>query len=505
MKHKKIIVLSCASILTAGTLVGCTSKEAAKPTDTPQNTGPLAVTIAVTQVGEIPAKGNEIEKAIEKYTNTKLDFQWIPSSAYDEKVNIMIASGEVPKILKVNYTPTTIASLQSGTFWEVGPYLKDYKNLSAQNPQYYENIKVDGKLYGIPLYREIARPAVIYRQDWMDALKLKAPLTLDDWYQVSKTIATGDPDQNGKNDTYGFVLDKKYNEASASGSVLTRIAVSQGGVNRWGVDNAGKFTPEFMTAPFIDTMKLFKRLYSEKLINQDFPAVDATETDKLFESGRVGVKINGVATNAANIQDRIVKVDPKAQLDITPWQGPNGGRVAAQSGNNGLLVFSKSSVKTEVELKQLLIFLDKMMDPEMSMLQKRGIEGVHYTKVDGGMVAWKDLTAFNKDVKPYRDSLLNFETYNVLPLKDTPLAMKGYKMEPDSLQFAVHNPALNLSSAIYSERGKELETMIQDAETKYIVGKLDDAGFQAEVEKWRKSGGDQLIKEYEAAYKTAKK
>jgi len=276
-------------------------------------------------------------------------------------------------------------------------------------------------------------------------------------------------------------------------------------VNRWGVDNAGKFTPEFMTAPFIDTMKLFKRLYSEKLINQDFPAVDGTETDKLFESGRVGVKINGVATNAANIQDRIVKVDPKAQLDITPWQGPNGGRVAAQSGNNGLLVFSKSSVKTEAELKQLLTFLDKMMDPEMSMLQKRGIEGVHYTKVDGGMVAWKDLTAFNKDVKPYRDSLLNFETYNVLPLKDTPLAMKGYKMEPDSLQFAVHNPALNLSSAIYSERGKELETMIQDAETKYIVGKLDDAGFQAEVEKWRKSGGDQLIKEYEAAYKNAKK
>ena len=42
-----------------------------------------------------------------------------------------------------------------------------------------------------------------------------------------------------------------------------------------------------------------------------------------------------------------------------------------------------------------------------------------------------------------------------------------------------------------------LNTMIWDAQTKYIIGKLDDAGWQAEIDKWRKAGGDQLIKEYE--------
>ncbi|MNT98057.1 Lipoprotein LipO precursor [compost metagenome] len=68
------------------------------------------------------------------------------------------------------------------------------------------------------------------------------------------------------------------------------------------------------------------------------------------------------------------------------------------------------------------------------------------------------------------------------------------------------NPALTLTSAIYSERGSELDTMMSDAATKYIMGKIDDAGWQAEVEKWRKAGGDTLIKEYEAAYaKTGKK
>ncbi|MDF2963416.1 MAG: extracellular solute-binding protein family 1, partial [Paenibacillus sp.] len=124
---------------------------------------------------------------------------------------------------------------------------------------------------------------------------------------------------------------------------------------------------------------------------------------------------------------------------------------------------------------------------------------VHHKKVENGLVEWIDLTAFNREVKPYRDNLLNFETYNVPQLKDTPLAMKGYKMEPDNLKYAVHNPTLTLSSQTYSERGKELDQMMWDAQTNYIVGKMDDAGFQAAIDKWRKAGGDNLIKEFEAA------
>ncbi|TVY07068.1 extracellular solute-binding protein [Paenibacillus cremeus] len=506
MKRKQWIATLGAFTLAAGVMAGCsdggaaTKKDAATPAkkEDTASQAPLDITLAVPQVGDIPEKGNVIEQEIEKYTNTKLSFQWIPSSTYDEKINVMIASGDLPKVMRVNYVATVISAAQNGTFWDITPYLKDYKNLAAQNQQYYENIKIDGKLYGIPLYREMGRPAVIYRKDWFDALGLKTPKTLDDWYNLAKTLTTGDPDKNGKNDTYGFMLDKKFNDGV--NSVLTRIAVTQGGVNKYGVDGSGKITPEFLTPQFVDTMKLFKRLYAEKLINQDFPALDGADMDKKFESGTVGIKINGVATNAANIMDRLTKVVPTANLEITHWEGPQGNKIAAQSGNNGFLVFPKSAVKTEADLKRLLTFFDKLLDEKMSTLQKRGIEGKHYKKVDGGLVEWVDLTAFNREVKPYRDDLLNFETYNVPQLKDTPLAMKGYKMEPEGLKFAVNNPVLTLSSNTYSERGKELDTMMNDAETQYIVGKIDDAGWAAAVDKWRKAGGDNLIKEYEASW-----
>ncbi|MNY68675.1 Lipoprotein LipO precursor [compost metagenome] len=64
----------------------------------------------------------------------------------------------------------------------------------------------------------------------------------------------------------------------------------------------------------------------------------------------------------------------------------------------------------------------------------------------------------------------------------------------------VSNPALTLISATYTERGSELEQMITDAETKYIMGKLDEAGWNAEIEKWKQAGGSSLMEEYKEAY-----
>ena len=56
---------------------------------------------------------------IREYTNTDLRIQWIPYSAYDEKVNVMVASNELPKLIKLNYTPTTISSLEADLFWDI--------------------------------------------------------------------------------------------------------------------------------------------------------------------------------------------------------------------------------------------------------------------------------------------------------------------------------------------------------------------------------------------------
>jgi putative aldouronate transport system substrate-binding protein len=149
-------------------------------------------------------------------------------------------------------------------------------------------------------------------------------------------------------------------------------------------------------------------------------------------------------------------------------------------------------------VKRVLKFLDQLMDPEMATLLMRGVENKHYVKTSDNRTEFTDFTAFQREVKPYRDNFPYIEGYNVPALKDVAIGEKGNKITQDNMKSSVPNPALTFISATYSERGKELEQIIYDAQTKYIMGKLDDAGYQAEIDKWKKSGGQKLMDEYKA-------
>ncbi|AFC32576.1 family 1 extracellular solute-binding protein [Paenibacillus mucilaginosus 3016] len=511
MKRKRQgAALLLSMVLTAGSLAGCSSdqtaaKDSANGAKGGAGDGPLEITIGTPQVGEAPKADSEIERAIEQYTNSRLEIQWIPTAAFEDKKNVMIASGDMPKAFKLTFNATTLSAIQSGLFWEIGPYLKDYKNLAEPNPMHYDNIKVDGKLYGLPLYRDIGRAGITHRKDWFDALGLKAPVTIDDWYQMMKTVAEKDPDKNGQADTYGMFLDKSYNDPVASSAFLTRLAVAQGAPNKWGLVD-GKVIPEFMTAPYQDSLKLLRRLYAEKLINQDFSVVQAADADNKWNAGKVAIRVNTVASAAATSANNLKKAVPDAVVDVVPFAGPGGNRVPAEPGNNGFFVFPKSSVKSEEELKRLLAFFDKLLEPEMSTLLTRGLEGKHFKKTDDGKAEFLDLNLFNLEVKPFRDSLPSFEvTGKGLPLKLDALQEKGWKVISDNLKNVVPNVALTLNSKTYVENGSELDTHIRDAQTKFIMGKLDEAGFQAEIEAWRKMGGDKVIEEFTAEYAKQKK
>ncbi len=51
-----------------------------------------------------------------------------------------------------NKDSNIVSAVESGMFWEVGPYLKDYPFLSKMNKDTLNNTSVNGKIYG--LFRE---------------------------------------------------------------------------------------------------------------------------------------------------------------------------------------------------------------------------------------------------------------------------------------------------------------------------------------------------------------
>ncbi|EIS64775.1 extracellular solute-binding protein, partial [Yersinia pestis] len=63
---------------------------------------------------------------------------------------------------------------------------------------------IDGKYYGVPTSAQTF--ALFVRKDWREKLGLEQPKNWQDISTLAKAFTFNDPDGNGKNDTYGFIL-----------------------------------------------------------------------------------------------------------------------------------------------------------------------------------------------------------------------------------------------------------------------------------------------------------
>jgi putative aldouronate transport system substrate-binding protein len=57
-----------------------------------------------------------------------------------------------------------------------------------------------------------------------------------------------------------------------------------------------------------------------------------------------------------------------------------------------------------------------------------------------------------------------------------------------------------LLSPTWTTEGPRLTRIIEDARVKYVMGEIDDAGWQAAVNSWRTGGGDKVLEEMTALY-----
>jgi putative aldouronate transport system substrate-binding protein len=486
-------LLSIVSLLTATACSNSSSSQpgAANPAQTDKEI--KIKMIAAYYSIEPPKPDTEELKLIESYTHAKLDITWIPNASYQDKLNVTIASGELPDILIVqgDRTSSIVNAVQSGMFWEIGSYLKDYSNLKQRNEVLVKNTSYYGKIYGIYRERPLTRSGFVVRKDWLKKLGLEEPKTLDDLYKVLRAFAYNDPDGNGKQDTYGLAN-------LVSWEYFLGVF---GGPNKWDVQN-GKLVPDFMTKEYLDTIKFLKKLYDEKILVQDFAVASSiAQRDDNVNKNKAGLYTGSIDDSLRH--GDLTKIVPDAEIDVfTKVEGPKGVRIMPQSGYNGLYMFPKKSVKDEARLKELLTFINKMSDEKMATLIQWGLEGKHYTLKDSKAMQTPEQEKVFSDHN-YDYWQLTASKKNAISGIQSPLATKVFKMMDDNEPAALVDPAASLLSETYIKKGTELTKFIDDSRTKYILGQIDDAGWSKVIEQWRERGGEQIVKEYNEQYTKA--
>lgn len=500
MNKRWVSLLASVTLLTT-VLSGCGGdKEAAKNAAVADENTPLELTwLNILHTASPPT--DTIKTLLEEYTNTKITFNWVPDASKEERITTALASGELADIVTLTMmTNSSVrSSLKSGLFWDVGPYLDDYDNLSQISAEVRAAASIEGVLYGVPFQKNLARSGFIMRKDWLDKLGLPVPTTLDEVYEVARAFTEDDPDGNGVDDTTGFGdrSDLKYSSFKTLSSYF-------GTPNGWKVDDSGKFIPEFDTQEYIDTMNFSKNLYENGYLAQDFAVTAKTDQQQQFAQGKTGiytgmVDISSLRTLAQGLQEgmELVPVNKISNGDGQYHIWSEG------SGVGGLLAFPKSEVKTEAELKRLLQFVNDLIDEEAYLLMTGGIEGTHYEYDEDGAFKIIDTELWQADVQPFSSSRPSEVTYS---LKDAnPEKQLANELIRENDEFAVLDPTVPLDSATNNEQGTELQKIITDATFKFIMGQATEADFKKAVQTWKDSGGTKITEEYEEAYKLTQK
>ncbi|MFB5663402.1 extracellular solute-binding protein [Alteribacillus sp. HJP-4] len=494
---KKNLALPFLFLFLCAFLAGC-SEDSNQDSEASDTEGEEAYDISVMTTAYTPEPPDENSPAwqtLEEYTNTNLDITFVPSSNWDERFNVTLASGDMPKVMLADKTPSFINAVQDGAFWDLTEYIEDYENLSQMNEITQNNISIEGKIYGLYRSRPLGRNAVTIRKDWLENVGMDMPETTEEFYEVLTAFKEDDPNGTGEDDTLGMTV----SEYEGPWDVMqTWFGVP----NKWGETDNGELEPHFMFPQYIEALDYFHQMYEDGLVNEDFAVMDPANWHEMFVTGEAGVVVD-VGDAANRNQNDMISADPELEDTVDVFgavEGPEGLFTLPTTGYNSMFAIPKTSVETEEDLHKVLEFMDQLSTEEGQTLAHNGVEGEHYEIEDGDYVPTTD----QNKVYEYEDlnQLLTFipeDRFLVEP--ETEILKKGQDVMEANEDIVVANPAEPLISEVYATRGQQLDDIIADARIKYIVGQIDENGLEEAEDLWLSSGGQDYIEEINTLYK----
>ncbi|MCD9020623.1 extracellular solute-binding protein [Cohnella silvisoli] len=397
-------------------LVGCTnSKNANDNAQTPAsasgtstesaapNPEPLKFTFH-TFIGAPLQENNEMAQWLKENKNIEFDYEFEKvGDKITEKLNLMLASGEVPDVMEVDNYASAIDVVnkmgEAGLVISVDEWLKKYPDLiKYSDPKYNDAVfrsKKDGKFYMIPTnyagHEAVKKSDVgpIIREDWLKQVGMEAPKTPDELIEVLRAFKEKIPDLNGK----------KIIPASFDG--FKQFIADAWTKSYYDLSEDNKSLVFQFNDPRIEEYMVFmNKLYREGLLDPEMFAQQPEQYMEKLASGRVGYTVRiywdmdqvNASLKAANPETRFVP-SPVIRVPGNPMPIYTSGTPRAFTG----LVISKKFAENGDNLARLMEYLNWCATDDAIRMLKYGPEGKYYEKNSEGLYALKEEFVAERD------------------------------------------------------------------------------------------------------------
>jgi putative aldouronate transport system substrate-binding protein len=457
----------------------------------------------------------ELFKRLEPQTNVHVEWQNIADADYQERKNLILASGDLPDAFwNTGFTDQDIATYGgNGTLIPledlIDQYAPNLKKVFERRPEVKQAITApDGHIYTLPFaveFKDIGATPFFHviNTAWLDKLGLKMPTTLDELHDVLVAFKTKDPNGNGQADEIPFSF--MFNWWCADiGDLFGAFGMPDNLDHR--IVRDGKVIYTAAQPEYRDAIAYFHKWVQEGLIDPESFAQD----DKAYlAKGKTQEQTLG-----SYIWWEIEEVvGPDRAQDyalVPPLTGPTGKQGVGHSNGSpyGRTGFAITNANKYPEIT--MRWVDLMYDPYMSAQVIWGPLGLVYERNEQGMLVNKELPE-GVSMGEYRQTVAP-EGVGVILAEDFDTVVD---MEPRAKQRIqdleqVYKPHMEdewypsvFFTAEELEQLSTLETDIKNHVNEQRARWLVDGGIEQEwdgyVEQLNAMGLEQLLKIYQDA------
>lgn len=354
----------------------------------------------------VPDDNAEIVKLMEDKYNVDFEFWFLDTAKWAEMLAIKLSAGECPDFMKV---PRNLAKyVDQGVVGEITQehlnqmpnYNKLLDTYVTDKDDFFLDAKIDGKLYALKNISEGQPTTVIWRTDWLKNVGInKIPETIEEFEEAMYKFTFDDPDQNGKDDTYGMSENIMHMIFGAYAPMPLGNLTSKGECNLEFVKKDGRYMIEAIQPEMKEPLALLQKWYMDGVIDKEFITGENKggywAVSHSFVNGRIGVtgkvwmghwrKPLTDGDLGGPVYKEMIALNPDYKFGENfslgqPVKGPEGVSGTIGGGiSGGLFAFSRDCIADESKMVPLLAMMDDTMgDYDQYKKIEYGLEDVHY-------------------------------------------------------------------------------------------------------------------------------
>lgn len=457
----------------------------------------------------------------EEDTNIKIKWMEIPSTGWQEKINIMFASGELPDAIATGIDTSSIVK-NLPQLVPVGDYIDKYAPSVAEVYNQYPEIKTmleqeDGKIYSFMTNTHSSRNdstsgVLFINKEWLDNLGLEVPTTVEEYYEVLKAFKEKDPNGNGMEDEIPLSFCQQF-YASQFRMLLGAFGIKDDGTHIMIEEGKVEFAPE--KPEYYEALRYYSKLANEGLLDLE----GFSQTQQQYNSkgqqmvvGSFLAFLPNAVVGDANDSQYIPLPPLKSSVAEPIWDGAKN-KFAGWSGG---FVITKACKNPEA----LVRWFDYInSDFETKMFWNFGERGVLWEMNDETREYWyvtnlpegvsKEEYRYSKAAGPHAPMFITLGDLEHFVMKDDPL---GKQREacidivepyyPEEVLLPVFE-----SLEVTEEKANllvEIDNYIKNFVAQSVLSGIDDAKWQEHLDKLEKLNVARYVEMQQATYDKTK-